>query len=57
MKSGASESLKSLQQFVLEKGIDQAIRFDLNPPSKMMVNVKALSCPTRLAVKSHFLAG
>nr|WP_281281169.1 DUF4143 domain-containing protein [Pontiella sulfatireligans] len=43
VKAGASGSLKSLQQFVLEKGSAQAIRFDLNPPSKMMVDVKARS--------------
>lgn len=33
VKSGKSGSLKSLQQFVLEKKIDTAVRFDLNPPS------------------------
>tara|TARA_B110000208_G_C11768752_1_gene429570 strand:- start:16 stop:348 length:333 start_codon:yes stop_codon:yes gene_type:complete len=43
VKDGASGSLKSLQQFVLEKGSAQAIRFDLNLPSKMMVEVKARS--------------
>jgi len=43
VKSGASGSLKSLQQFVLEKGSEQALRFDLNPPSKMRVDVKARS--------------
>ena len=42
-KAGASGSLKSLQQFVLEKGNKQALRFDLNPPSKMTVDVKARS--------------
>jgi len=43
VKAGASGTLKSLQQFVLEKGCEQAIRFDLNPPSRMVVNVKARS--------------
>ncbi|RKX47673.1 MAG: AAA+ family ATPase, partial [Verrucomicrobia bacterium] len=43
VKAGASGSLKSLQQFVLEKGSKRAIRFDLNPPSKMRVDVKARS--------------
>jgi predicted AAA+ superfamily ATPase len=43
VKAGASGSLKSLQQFVLEKGSEQALRFDLNPPSKMVVEVKARS--------------
>jgi hypothetical protein len=33
IKAGKSGSLKSLQQFVLEKKISFAIRFDMNPPS------------------------
>ena len=41
VKAGARGTLKSLQQFVLEKGSETAIRFDLNPPSKMMVDAKA----------------
>ncbi|RLA38932.1 MAG: AAA+ family ATPase, partial [Gammaproteobacteria bacterium] len=43
VKAGASGTLKSLQQFVLEKGCEQALRFDLNPPSRMLVNAKARS--------------
>ena len=43
VKAGASGSLKSLQQFALEKGSAQAIRFDLNPPSKLEVVAKARS--------------
>ena len=43
VKAGASGSLKSLQQFVLEKKSKQAIRFDLNPPSKMRIEVKTRS--------------
>ena len=43
VKAGASGTLKSLQQFVLEKGCEQAVRFDLNPPSRMMVDAKARS--------------
>ena len=33
VKSGKSGTLKSVQQFVLQKGIPFAVRFDLNPPS------------------------
>lgn len=33
VKAGTSGSLKSLQQFVLNKACDLCIRFDLNPPS------------------------
>ncbi len=33
VKSGASGSLKSLHQFVAEKHVDLAVRFDTNPPS------------------------
>lgn len=43
VKAGASGSLKSLQQFVLEKGSEQAVRFDLNRPSKMKVEAKVRS--------------
>ena len=37
VKSGASGSLKSLQQFVYSKDANLAIRFDLNPPSLQQV--------------------
>ena len=43
VKAGASGTLKSLQQFVLEKGCKQAIRFDLNQPSRMLVDAKVRS--------------
>ena len=33
VKSGASGSLKSLHQFVAEKHVELAVRFDTNPPS------------------------
>lgn len=33
VKAGTSGSLKSLQQFVLQKQVRQAVRFDLNPPA------------------------
>jgi len=34
VKAGKSGSLKSLQQFLLEKKSKRAFRFDLNPPSR-----------------------
>ncbi len=37
VKAGKSGSLKSLQQFILQKKTERAIRFDLNPPSRMNV--------------------
>lgn len=43
VKAGASGTLKSLQQFVLEKGCEQAVRFDLNQSSRMLVEAKARS--------------
>ena len=38
VKSGKSGSLKSLQQFVRNKGVQLAVRFDLNPPSLQNVS-------------------
>ena len=40
VKSGASGTLKSLHQFVAEKRVKLAIRFDTNPPSKQRVQTK-----------------
>ena len=56
VKSGSSGTLKSLQQFVLEKGCGQAIRFDLNQPSRMMVDVKARSGNTVEDVRFELLS-
>lgn len=41
VKAGAKGSLKSLQQFVLEKGCSRALRFDLNKPSSAVVRARA----------------
>lgn len=41
VKAGAKRSLKSLQQFVLEKGCSRALRFDLNKPSSAVVRARA----------------
>jgi uncharacterized protein len=37
VKAGKSGTLKSLDQFVLHRRVDRAIRFDLNPPSRQQV--------------------
>jgi len=37
VKSGKSGSLKSLHQFMYRRGLDVAVRFDLNPPSRQRV--------------------
>ena len=62
VKSGRSGSLKSLQQFVTQKNIPLAVRFDLNPPGMQEIshsistakgikraNYKLLSLPLYLA--------
>ncbi len=41
VKSGKSGSLKSLQQFILKKQVKQALRFDLNQPSRQRITQKA----------------
>ena len=40
VKAGASGRLKSLHQFVAQKSLTQALRFDLNPPSNQEINTK-----------------
>ena len=40
VKAGVSGSLKSLHQFVLEKGCPRVLRFDLNKPSAATVQAK-----------------
>jgi uncharacterized protein len=41
VKAGKSGSLKSLDQFVLHKRVERALRFDLNPPSQQRVTHEA----------------
>lgn len=41
VKSGTHGSLKSMHQFVLDKKVNQAIRFDLNQASRMHVSAQA----------------
>lgn len=40
LKSGATGSMKSLHQFMFDKGLDLAVRCDANPPSRMDVALK-----------------
>lgn len=43
VKSGKSGSLKSLQQFMISKGLKLALRFDLNPPTVQEISHKNTS--------------
>lgn len=38
--SGAKGIMRSLHSFVESRGLDRAVRFDLNPPSLQEVDVK-----------------
>ncbi len=40
VKAGKSGTMRSLLRFMSEKRLDTAVRFDLNPPSKMDVSHK-----------------
>ncbi len=40
IKAGATGSLKSLHQFVAEKGVSQAVRFDAGLPSKQLIDTR-----------------
>ncbi len=40
LKSGKAGAMKSLHQFMFDKGLSRAVRFDENPPSRQFVNVK-----------------
>lgn len=40
LKSGATGSMKSLHQFMFDKNLDIALRFDQNPPTHFDVSVK-----------------
>lgn len=58
LKSGAAGAMKSLHQFVFERGLDLAVRVDSNPPTLMEVDVKTtLGRPVRyrLLCLPHYL--
>jgi predicted AAA+ superfamily ATPase len=40
LKAGAAGAMKSLHQFVHDKGLDFAVRCDSNPPSVMQMDIK-----------------
>jgi predicted AAA+ superfamily ATPase len=40
LKSGAAGSMKSLHQFMFDKGLDLAVRCDANPPSVMEMSLR-----------------
>ena len=44
VKAGKSGSLKSLHQFIIEKNIALAVRFDLNQPSRQTLQVGKTTC-------------
>jgi Holliday junction resolvase-like predicted endonuclease len=43
VKAGKSGTLKSLQQFILKTKVSQALRFDLNPPSRQTIKMEGAS--------------
>ena len=56
VKAGASGSLKSIHQFVLEKKVKQAIRFDLNQPSRQNILAKAKSSSGVSAIEFELIS-
>ena len=53
LKSGVAGSMKSLHQFMYDKQLDYALRFDQNPPSLFDVSVKTTQGnPVRYRMKS-----
>jgi predicted AAA+ superfamily ATPase len=60
LKSGTSGSMKSLHQFMYDKKLDFALRFDRNPPADMPIDVKTTQGdPVRYLMRSLplYLAG
>ncbi len=56
VKAGAGGSLKSIQQFILEKNVSQAVRFDLNPSSRVTAVYRARADQTASAVTFELLS-
>jgi hypothetical protein len=56
VKAGAGGSLKSIQQFILEKNVSQAVRFDLNPSSCVTAAYRARADQTASAVTFELLS-
>ena len=56
VKAGASGSLKSLHQFVAEKGVSLAVRFDAAPPSIQTVRTSVQRGGTRTDVTYRLIS-
>ncbi|MFV1960117.1 MAG: AAA family ATPase, partial [Planctomycetota bacterium] len=57
-KSGASGALKSLHQFVYDRGLDLAVRLDRNPPSIQVLGLRTtrgMRVRYRLLTLPHYL--
>lgn len=55
VKAGSSGALKSLHLFMEEKGLQQAVRFDINPPSEQRVECRASASGGNIAKVSYTL--
>lgn len=59
LKSGAAGSMKSLHQFMHDKRLERALRFDQNPPSQLDMSVKTTQRQDvryRLFTLPHYMA-
>lgn len=56
VKAGKSGSLKSLQQFTLNKGQKRAVRFDLNPFSRQLLSYQARQKDQSLKLKMELFS-
>jgi len=56
VKAGASGGLKSLHQFVAEKGVQLAVRFDAPPPSIQTIRTNARRGGMQTAVTYRLLS-
>ncbi|MCF8056228.1 MAG: AAA family ATPase [Desulfocapsa sp.] len=56
VKSGKSGSLKSLHQFMHQKKLNLAVRFDLNPPSYQDVSHTIITAEGRAEVKFSLIS-
>ncbi len=59
LKAGASGAMKSLHQFMFDKGLDLAVRLDANPPSLQLIDLattKGQKVSYRLLNLPHYLS-
>ena len=60
LKSGSAGAMRSLHQFMFDKGLKLAVRFDENPPSLQSLDLKTTQGdPVRYDLLNlpHYLAG